>query len=74
MFANLEQGASPIPCLHLAFLTAIGQISKEDPFDRLRDVEIQLGWLREHGFEDVDCHWKWLEMELLVDVTPTEPR
>ncbi len=75
VFANLEHVASPTPRLHLAFVAAIGETpEEEDPSDRLPDVETQLGWLREHGFEDVDCHWKWLEMALLAGVKPTEPR
>lgn len=75
VFANLEHVASPTPRLHLAFVATIGETpDEEDPSDRLIDVETQLRWLREHGFEDVDCYWKWLEMALLVGVKPTERR
>ena len=75
VFANLEHVASPTRRLHLAFFAAIDEpLENEDPSDRLLDVETQLGWLREHGFDDVDCYWKWLELALLVGVKPTEQR
>jgi len=38
---------------------------------RLLDVESQLAWLRELGFEDVDCYWKWLEMALVIGFKPS---
>ncbi len=75
VFANFEHVASPTQRLHLAFFEAIGEpLEHEDPSDRLLDVETQLGWLRENGFDDVDCYWKWLEMALLVGVKPGERR
>jgi SAM-dependent methyltransferase len=71
VFANLEHVASPTPRLHRAFFEAIGEpLENEDPSDRTLDVETQLGWLREIGFDDVDCYWKWLEMALLIGVRP----
>jgi tRNA (cmo5U34)-methyltransferase len=71
VFANFEHVASPTPRLHRAFFAAIGEpLEHEDPSDRLLDVETQLRWLRELGFDDVDCYWKWLEMALLIGVKP----
>ncbi|HMI68646.1 MAG TPA: class I SAM-dependent methyltransferase [Solirubrobacteraceae bacterium] len=73
VFANFEHVASPTHRLHLAFYAAIGEpLEHEDPSDRLLDVETQLAWLREAGFDDVDCYWKWLEMALLIGVKPAE--
>ena len=72
VFANYEHVASPSRRLHLEFFAAIDEpLQREDPSDRLLDVETQLGWLREIGFEDVDCHWKWRELALLAGVRPT---
>jgi tRNA (cmo5U34)-methyltransferase len=71
VFANFEHVAAPTRRLHLAFYDAIGEpIENEDPSDRLLDVGTQVRWLREIGFDDADCYWKWLEMALLLGVKP----
>jgi len=71
VFANFEHVASATQRLHLMFFATINEpLEHEDPSDRLLAVETQLGYLREHGFDDVDCYWKWLEMALLVGVKP----
>ena len=71
VFANLEHVASPTDRLHLDFLAAIGtDPADDDPSNRLAPVEDQLEWLRSAGYTDVDCHWKWRELALLVGVRP----
>ena len=68
-FLNLEHVASATDGLHVAFLRALDQDpADDDPSNLLAPVEDQLGWLREAGFTDVDCHWKWLELALLAGV------
>jgi tRNA (cmo5U34)-methyltransferase len=67
VFCNLEHVASVSPRLHQEFLENIGfTVETEDPSNKLLDVETQLGWLREIGFGEVDCHWKWRELALLA--------
>jgi tRNA (cmo5U34)-methyltransferase len=69
VFCNLDRVASPTERLHKQFLTKT-TYKKEDKSNRLLDVQIQLKWLEEIGFIDVDCYWKWLELALLVGIKP----
>ena len=67
VFCNLEHVASATPQLHEEFLRHIGcTVETEDPSNKLLGLETQLQWLREIGFRDVDCHWKWRELALLT--------
>jgi tRNA (cmo5U34)-methyltransferase len=71
VFCNLEHVASPSDKLHRDFLTSIGySVETEDPSNKLLDLHVQLKWLREIGFEDVDCFWKWRELALLAGSKP----
>ena len=71
VFLNLEHVTPATERLHSRFLTALGITpDEEDPSNILLDVGTQLAWLREIGFADVDCHWKWLELALIGGAVP----
>jgi cyclopropane fatty-acyl-phospholipid synthase-like methyltransferase len=65
VFVNLDLATSPTPALHRRFREAIGRV-EDDPSDRLAPLEDQLSWLREAGFEPVDCRFKWMELTLFA--------
>ncbi len=67
VFANLDLVTSASSRLHERFRREIGR-TQDDPTDRLADLSDQIGWLRNAGFTEVDCHFKWLELSLVVAV------
>jgi tRNA (cmo5U34)-methyltransferase len=73
VFANLDLVTSATTALHERFRVAIGR-AQDDPADRLAGLCEQLDWLRAAGFEEVDCHFKWLELALIVARRAQAPR
>lgn len=69
IFCNMEHVASATEVLHRQFLQSIGW-PDEDPSNKLLDLHQQLVWLREIGFQNVDCLWKWRELALMVGRVP----
>ncbi|TWT29894.1 class I SAM-dependent methyltransferase [Blastopirellula retiformator] len=71
VFCNLEHVASPTVTMHERFLSELHiPLEDDDPSNQLLDLHTQLTWLREIGYEEVDCYWKWREMALLIGKRP----
>jgi len=65
VFANLDLVTAPTRELHEHFRREIGR-PEDDPADRLAPLGDQLDWLRAAGFADADCHFKWLQLTLVI--------
>jgi tRNA (cmo5U34)-methyltransferase len=65
VFANLDLVEAATPELHERFRREIGR-PEDDPADHLASLCDQLEWLRAAGFAAVECHFKWLQLTLVV--------
>lgn len=71
VFANLDLVSAATPELHERFRREIGRL-EDDPADRLADLCGQMDWLREAGFAEVECHFEWLQLTLVVATAAAE--
>lgn len=65
VFANLDLVASVTAREHERFRHKIGR-EQDDPTDQLAGLCEQLDWLHDAGFVEADCHFKWLELTLIL--------
>jgi tRNA (cmo5U34)-methyltransferase len=65
VFANLDLVEAATRELHERFRREIGR-PEDDPADRFAPLCDQLEWLRAAGFADVECHFKWLQLTLVI--------
>jgi SAM-dependent methyltransferase len=71
LFCNMDLVALPTAELQRRALEVFAAIDdEEDSSDQPAPVESQLGWLRDSGFDNVDCYWKWLATAMLVGERP----
>ena len=69
-FCNMDLVTSS-PAVKERALNAFAQVDdEEDSSDQPASLEDQLRWMREAGFESVDCYWKWLFTAMMVGDRP----
>jgi SAM-dependent methyltransferase len=72
LFCNMDLVALPTAELQRRAHQVFASMDDQHGYssDQPAPVEAQLGWLREAGFENVDCYWKWLATAMMVGERP----
>ncbi len=66
VFYDLDCVTSSTLEMHSLSQKALGlEVREQDPSDQPARLDQQLSWLREAGFGQVDCYWKWLELAMV---------
>jgi hypothetical protein len=66
-FRHLDLARPASAHVHERFRREIGRV-EDDPTDRFAGLDEQMEWLRGAGFAEVECHFKCLELALVVAV------
>jgi len=73
LFCNVDLVSLPTTALFERAMQVFGiGPEDEDATDQPAPVDSQLFWLREAGFADVDCYWKWLAGAILIGERPDD--
>ncbi len=71
IFCNLDHVYSDSGHLNRYFRKKMGhKVINKEHNKRLTRLDVQLKWLSDIGFTDVDCYWKWMEFALMVGYKP----
>lgn len=70
-FCNMDLVTSSAAVKERALNAFAQQDDEEDSSDQPASLEDQLAWMRDSGFESVDCYWKWLFTAMMVGDRPT---
>jgi len=71
IFCNLDHIFTDSKHLNTFFRKKMGhKVINKEHNKRLTKLDVQLDWLSDIGFTDVDCYWKWLEFALIIGYKP----
>jgi len=76
IFCNLDHVASSSVILSQHFRKRMGSqkpVNREHE-ERLSSIEEQIDWLKQIGFVDIGCYWKWLQFALLIGFKPNKQK
>lgn len=74
VFCNFDHFRSSSLKLSRHFRKSMGRqrAPNKDHENRLTHIQTDIEWLKEIGFQDVDCYWQWLQFALILSFKPKQ--